>query len=136
MNSQVLSVITVICTLVTGIISAMVLRNQKLQDERHQTLKKQVDEQGSKLDKHADLIATAQNTMANCKTDCHREFVPSESFVRSEAYTRHKLDDLVKVISDLASSVRLAEKMPEIAGNIAREIAKQVNKNSGDTTNE
>ena len=58
------------------------------------------------------------------KTDCQRDFVSSEAWVRSEGYTRHKLDQLIESVATMAGSLKIVEQLPQIMGQITREIFK------------
>ena len=101
--------------MLASIIGYLVLRNQKLQDERYRAMEPRVTQHGAKIDQ-IDI------SIRDCKVDCHREFVTAESFVRSESYTRKKLDQVLEGLAGLTARVQVADKLPEIAGNIAREI--------------
>jgi len=84
---------------------------------------------GRRIDEHAKEIAFNKSDcsqlateMARCKTDCQRQFVPAENFIRSEAYTRQKLDGIAESVAALHGSLKVVEKLPEIIGNVVKEL--------------
>jgi len=59
------------------------------------------------------------------KSDCQRDFVSAEAWVRDSAYTRQKLDQLLESVASLTGSLKVIEQMPQICGQIAREAVQQ-----------
>jgi len=81
-------------------------------------------------------LEDGQQRLADRKSECQRDFVSAEQWVRSETYTRSKLDRVTASMASLAASIKVVERMPEIAGNIAREIARAnlaAKKNQGES---
>ena len=113
------TIISIAAVIIQAIIAGLIYRALKLSDERWERTQGQVDEQAR------DLSALRQS-QAVCKIDCTREFVPAENWIRSETYTRQKLDQVGERMAELAAAIRLAEKMPEIAGNMARAIVREL----------
>jgi len=67
----------------------------------------------------------------DCKTDCNRNFVSKEDWLREAGYSRDQLDKLNQTLNRIDGKMLVMEKLPEICGTIAREISKQI-KPSGD----
>ncbi len=61
-----------------------------------------------------------------CKVDCDRNTVSKEDWVRSEGYTRRGIDKLSRQLAGMDGKLGVVEKLPEICGSIAREVAKQI----------
>ena len=62
---------------------------------------------------------------ANCKQDCDRCFVDKEDFLREAGFSRDKLDQMSNTLSRLEGKLQVTEKLPDICGRIAGEIAAQ-----------
>lgn len=73
---------------------------------------------------HKDFITR----FANCKQDCDRNFVDKEDFLREAGYSRDKLDAMSNMLSRLEGQLQITEKLPDICGRIAGEIAAQFKK--------
>ena len=58
------------------------------------------------------------------KSDCQRDFVSAEAWVRSEAYTRQKLDQLNESVATILGLLKIIEQMPQITANIVKETVK------------
>jgi len=94
-----------------------------------------IDRQDKEIRESKDDVALLAQRMAECKVDCERQFVSSESFIKSEAYTRKKLDGIAESFSALQGEIKIAARLPEIVGNITREVVKNINQdNKGDPT--
>ena len=89
-----------------------------------------LDSRMDKQDKRMDKIEAGHNRLAERKVDCQRDFVSSEAWIRSETYTRRKLDDIATSVSRLAGTLKLVENMPQICGQIASDIVREM-KNGG-----
>lgn len=94
------------------IIGTLVLWNFKLFEKR--------------LDSQENDIAEIQRNFAACKIDCERNNVSKEDWVRSEAFTRSKLDGVAATLNRMEGKLDIVDKIPQIAGNIASEIAGQM----------
>ena len=75
-------------------------------------------------------IETEQKHLSERKADCQRDFVSSEQWIRSETYTRNKLDKIAESVGNLVGSLKVIEQMPHICGQIARDIVREM-KNGG-----
>ncbi|MCJ7777644.1 MAG: hypothetical protein MUP16_04955 [Sedimentisphaerales bacterium] len=79
-----------------------------------------------RLDLQENDIAQIKKDFSFCKIDCERNNVSKEDWVRSEAFTRDKLDEAVATLNRIEGQLGIIDKIPQIAGNIAREIASQL----------
>lgn len=79
----------------------------------------------SRADRQDDRIAAAEQGFAACKIDCSRTTVSKEDWVRSEGYTRRRLDDVNATLNRMDGKLGVAERLPEICGRIASEVIKQ-----------
>ncbi len=99
------------------------------------SIKQCVDGMGTRLDKQDNRIEASQaevsrmaQQFAACKIDSQREFVTAESFIKSESYTRKKLDKIAESFATLEGQLKVVEQLPKIIGQITREVVTQVNK--------
>ena len=52
---------------------------------------RRIDDHAREIQSSKEKCSQLATEMARCKTDCQRQFVPTENFIRSESYTRQKL---------------------------------------------
>ncbi len=76
-----------------------------------------------RLDTHEIDIAQIKKDFSLCKVDCERNNVSKEDWVRSEAFTRDKLDKVSATLNRIEGQLGIVDKIPQIAGAISREIA-------------
>jgi hypothetical protein len=93
----------------------------------------------NKLNENIKLLSDRQNgqdrelgilkdRLSVCKQDCDRQTVSKEDWVRSEGYTRQLLERLSTGMSRMEGSIQIIERIPEICGKIAREVAGHIRK--------
>lgn len=70
-----------------------------------------------------DALEQSHRLLSERRADCQRDFVSTEQWVRSESTTRTKLDTLIQSFATLQGNLKVVEQLPQIAGNIAREVA-------------
>jgi len=109
--SPALQIFGILLSAAAALIGLLVLWNLRM-------LAKRLDEHDRRLDR----IEIEQKSLAGRKEDCQQEFVNSEQWIRSEGYTRAKLDKIAESVSSLAGSLKVIEQMPKICGQIARDI--------------
>jgi len=71
-------------------------------------------------------VEFTQKALIERKIDCQRDFVSSENWVRSETYTRAKMDAVLQELQRISQSAVFSEKMPEIASAIADAVTRAV----------
>lgn len=76
-------------------------------------------------DKRIDNIVTAATKH---KDKCRDMFVNKEDWLREAGYSRDQLDKLSRTLSRIEGKMGVMEKLPEICGNIAKEITSQIKK--------
>lgn len=57
---------------------------------------------------------------------CQADFVDAEQWLRSEGYTRRQLDKLIDSYGRIETRLDLADRLPEISGQIAERIAHSI----------
>jgi len=117
-------IVATIVSALIGIIGALILLNL-------QTIKRCISKLSNKVNSQDNTIAEIKRDFASCKIDCDRNNVSKEDWVRSEAFTRDKLDKVAATLNRMEGKLDIVEKIPQIAGAIAREIAGQINKAGG-----
>ena len=78
-----------------------------------------------RLDHHENRILDIDRRFSACKIECSQTTVTKEDWVRSEALTRNKLDVVASTLARMDGKLEVVEKLPAIAGAIAKEIAGQ-----------
>jgi hypothetical protein len=125
-GSMIVSGLAAASGMVASVIGGLVLRNQKLQDERYQTMKEQVENQSLDIKGHTKDIARIDAAIGLCKVDCTQKFVTTEQFVREAGFVRRTMENLMAAINRMEGSLQVMNKMPEIVGQIASSIVKQL----------
>jgi len=125
-GSMILGLLATTSGIVASIISGLVLRNQKLQDERYQTMKELVEGQSLDIKGHTKDITRIESALGLCKVDCTQKFVTTEQFVREAGFVRRTMENLMAAINRMEGSMQIMNKMPEIVGQIASSIVKQL----------
>jgi len=72
------------------------------------------------------VLEADHKKVAQRKTECQRDFVSSEQWVRSETYTRNKLDRVNDTLASLSSRFDVVEKLPDICGNMIAQTVKHM----------
>lgn len=114
-SSPALQIFTSLLSAAAVLIGGLVLYNLK-------SLKCYID----KLDRRMGELEAEQKRLAERKQECQRDFVSSESWIRSESFTRSKLDSIAEAVGKLAGSLKVVEQMPQICGQIARDIIREM----------
>lgn len=109
--TPVMSLLLTIVGVLIAIIGSLILLNLRSINKYISNLSARVDAQ--------------DKSIAEIKRDFART-VSKEDWVRSEAFTREKLDRLGNILSRMEGKLDIVEKIPQIAGSIAREIASQI----------
>ena len=86
-----------------------------------------IDKQDAEINHSINQVAELSQKMSICKVDCERQFVTAENFIRSESYTRKKLDGIAESFAALQGEIKVAARLPEMAGAVAREILNHMN---------
>lgn len=73
-----------------------------------------------------DNVKNIENRLRDCKVDCDKSFVDKELFLRETGFTRRTLENLSTSVNQLDGKLTVVEKLPQICGNISREIVKEM----------
>lgn len=90
------------------------------------TIKQTMEKYGSRIDGHDEKFLQLNSKLDLCKVGCQQDMVGKVDWVRSEGYTRKLLQDQTALINQLLGKMSVVEQMPQICGQIAREIASQM----------
>lgn len=85
-----------------------------------------IDKQDENIEKTGDKVQTLQTQFAVCKDDCHRTFVDGEVFLRETGFARRTLEKVTASVNRLDGKLTVVEKLPQICGDISREIVKEM----------
>lgn len=83
----------------------------------------------NRIEKNETEVHKLAVKISDCKIDCERQFVTAESFIKSESYTRKKLDNIAESFASLQGEIKVAAKLPEVVGAITREVVASLNQN-------
>ena len=90
------------------------------------SIKLDISKMAARLDLQEKRIEEVRRSQAVCKDDCHRTFVSKEDWLREAGFNRDKLEHVSNTLNRLEGKFQLVDKLPEICGQIAREIASQI----------
>ncbi len=76
-------------------------------------------------DRQDDVIKALTKSQAACKIDCERQFVSGELFLRETGFQRRAIEKLSASINRIEGKLVVVDKMPQIAGDIARAVVKE-----------
>jgi len=127
-----LSIVIVIATALLGTVGSLIIFNLRSIKGCVRSFTQRVDRHETKLEKVGEKLNTVNTEFARCKVDCERSFVNSEIFLRETGYTRRSIQSLTESVNRMEGSLRVVEKLPQICGDISREIVKEM-KNGGDS---
>lgn len=102
-----------------ALINAMILFHLRRINIGIEKLEKRIDAQDGKITN----VISDQNI---CKKNCYESFVDKVDFVRAVTKSESTNQELLVLVSELKGSMKLVEQMPAIAGNIAREVVKEM----------
>jgi hypothetical protein len=111
--------ITLISSVFASIVSSLVLWNFRQLGHRLDRLELNQEDTRERLNKQV-------KDQAACKIECSREFVSAESYVRSEAYNRQKIDEIATNLSKMMGNMNVVQQLPHISGEIAASVTRQV----------
>ncbi len=117
-------------TIVASIIGAAIVVVGSLIAVNLRSIKHCVKGVDNRVTKAEGKVESVQSNFAACKVDCERTFVPKEAFLRETGFQRRSLDNLTAGMNRLEGKMTVVEQLPQISGNIAREIVKEI-KNGG-----
>jgi hypothetical protein len=127
-------VVTVVGALMS-LIGALILYNLQSIKACVRKVTERLDKQDSAIDKQNDNIASIKesndvlvNSLANCKVDCHRNFVTGEAFLRETGFMRRTLETQTASLNRMEGQLTITEKLPEIVGEISRNIVAEMKK--------
>ena len=66
--------------------------------------------------------------LSSCKADCHRNFVTGEAFLRETGFTRRTLESQTALLNEMKGQLATTEKLPQIVGEISRNIVSEMKK--------
>jgi len=130
----------IIATIVGGLmslISALIMFNLQSVKKCLSKLSARIEKQDSTIaadrKENNEQVARVTDTcrelsalMANCKVDCHRNFVTGEAFLRETGFMRRTLETQTASINRMEGQLTIVEKLPAICGDISRAIVREM----------
>jgi hypothetical protein len=119
-----MNTLTIVLTIVSsaaGIISGLVLYNLT-------GIREMIGNHAKAIAETNKDITSINAALAVCKQDCMRSMVSKEDWVRSEGYTRQLLEKVSLQLASMQGQIQITEKLPEIIGQIVRQIVAEIRK--------
>jgi len=111
-------------------IGVLLLANQQstkqLIKNKFDELSKRMDLQDEKIDDQDERIGTLAKSFSDCKQNCFQAFVQKEDWLREAGNGRVKLEEISTILNQIVGKFSFVEKLPEMAGQIARSITKEI----------
>ena len=79
-----------------------------------------------RVNRAEDNVKSMELSFRDCKVDCDRTFVDKELFLRETGFTRRALENVTAAVNRLDGKLTVVEKLPQICGDISREIVKEM----------
>jgi hypothetical protein len=114
--------LTLVAVLVGGclaIVGSLIVLNLR-------SIKNCLRNQDKQIERAQDDVRQQQNNLTTCKIDCDRNFVKAEVFLRETGFARRALEGLTASVNRLDGKLTVVEKLPQICGDISREIVKEM----------
>ncbi len=112
---NVYNLMAIIISSASGLIGALILVNLKTLTQSIAKMDKRIDGQDKKIEK-----------LIERKNFCNQDFVGKVDYIRSVNSLEGTMKKLLESVSELKGTMEVVRQMPQICGNIAREIAKEM----------
>jgi len=119
-----LSAVIAIVGMLVSIVGSLIIVNLH-------SIKSSVVKLCDRLDRQDSKIGLVGAEQKDCKVDCERRFVSTELFLRETGYSRRAMEQLTSSVNRLEGKMTVVEQLPEIAGNIARQVVKEMKNGDG-----
>jgi len=129
-----LSVVIAIIGPIVALVGTLIILNLRSIKSCVRSWTQQVDKQDQQLDQTGKEVRTLGIEMRDCKVDCERSFVSAELFLRETGYTRRSMETLTASVSRIEGKLTVVEKLPQICGDISREIVKEMRNGAANGT--
>ena len=117
--------ITTIISAAAALVGGLILWNLNKLNENIKAVTDRIAGQERETSAIKDRLATCRQdcdrTMSTALQDLDRDKVSKGDWIRSEAYTRAKLDDICKTLASVQASIGFVEKIPQIVSAVVRE---------------
>lgn len=115
------SLVVVVVGACLSLVGALIVANLR-------SIKKCISKFGTRLTDCEKAVQKVNLNMANCKTDCERNFVNSEVFLRETGFVRRGLENVTTAVNRMEGKLGVTEQLPQICGEIASKMAKEMKK--------
>ena len=102
----------------SAIIGGLILLNLK-------SIKHCIKSNSDRLSKNETDVQDVKDRMAACRTECTRTYVDKVDYIRNVTKQENSLDSLIKITSEIKGGMAIVEKIPQICGEVARQIVKE-----------
>jgi len=111
-------ILTVVLAAV-GVIGLLIVLNLR-------TIKDCVRNFGARLDKQDEKIDNVAASQIECQRECTNQFVDKVDFIRNVNKQERTLETLASMTSEIKGSLKVFDKMPQMAGEIARQVTQEL----------
>jgi DNA-directed RNA polymerase subunit N (RpoN/RPB10) len=108
-------IIATIISAAAALVSGLVLFNLNRLNETIRTVSERVTSQNRD-------IGDVKDRLSVCRQDCDRSMVTKEDWIRSESYTRQKLDVIGSRLEQVSANMAIVDRLPQITAAVVREV--------------
>lgn len=102
-----------------SVVGGLIVLNLKSIKNCLRSVTDRLNKQESRIDKTSDEVKALQ-------INCERTFVPNELFLRETGFARRSMENATASINRVEGKLDVVDKLPQICGDISREIVKQM----------
>lgn len=118
-----MDIIATVFGIVVSALFAVIAWNQQ---STKKVIEDKINELADRLESQDNKIELMEKQLAVCKQNCFQEFTKKEDWLREAGNNREQLSDMSKTLSRMEGKMGIMEQLPNICGNIAREIAREM----------
>ena len=126
LNAVPLNVVAVLVGGCLAIVGSLIVLNLRSIKQCLRSYGQRIDKQDNHIEKTQTDVKIVQTSFSSCKVDCERSFVNKELFLRETGFSRRTLENVTAAVNRLDGKLTVVEKLPQICGDISREIVKEM----------
>jgi len=124
-----LAIVLGITAALLGIVGSLIILNLQSIKGSLSLFTQRIDRQDELIERTQKELVVIGTDFVKCKVDCERNFISAELFLRETGLTRRSMESLTQSVNRMEGKLTLVEKLPQICGDISREIVREMKKN-------
>lgn len=109
-----------------AIIGTLIVLNLRSIKHCIRSFSERMNKQDIQIEKAQTDVKGLDKDIRDCKVDCERAFISADQFLRETGYARRSLEKMNASVNRLEGKLTVVEKLPQICGDISREIVKEM----------